>query len=204
MTDIAVPSDEILLQYASGSLDVGVRMLVDAHLERGPSTRGALASFERLSGALLATSPPARLRPDALDRTFAAIDRGDWDDGASTGLAEPSPTLAHGAWRWAGPGARVARVAAPGARAKIFLMRIARGRAMPEHGHLGREYTVVLQGAYRYESGLVSQGAFVEAGPEERHQPIVSDDGDCVCLFALEAPIAARGLAGLGARWAMR
>jgi len=204
MNENLVPSEEILLKYASGSLEPGVRMLVDAHFERVPGSRERLAPFERLSSDWLKRAPQAALNSDALTRTLAVIDRDDPDVASRLDEAEKPTELKHGAWRWAGPGARVARVVAPQARTKLFIMRIARGRAMPEHGHLGREFTVVLEGAYRDESGLVKKGAFVEQTPKDRHKPVVTNDGDCVCLFALEAPIVARGLAGVGARWAMR
>jgi putative transcriptional regulator len=202
MNETLLPSDEILLKYASGALDVGVRLLVDAHFEKLPACRARLDPFDALAGEMVRRTPTAALRPDALSRALAAI-------AAPSAPDEPVRTtvvdrLRPGAWRWAGPGARVAPVAVSGARTRLFLMQIAPGRAMPEHGHSGREFTVVLEGAYRDELGIVEAGAFVEMAPEDRHRPVVEGDAACVCLFALESPIAARGLVGVAARWAMR
>lgn len=202
MNETMLPSEEILLKYASGALEPGVRLLVDAHFEKLPEYRSRLTPFETVAGGLLASAPPAAMREDALARALAAIGR-ECPDESQQPLSFIDQ-LQLGGWRWAGPGAHVAPVILPEARTRLFLMRISPGRAMPEHGHLGREFTVVLEGSYRDEGGAVAPGAFIEQTPSDRHKPIVDSLVDCVCLFALEAPITVRGLAGVAARWAMR
>ena len=206
MKENGLPGDEILLKYTSGVLDPGVRCLVDAHLELAPQGTRRLAPFLRLAGDMLAREAPSGLSAGGLDRALAAI-----DSASPEPAAEPRSDrkaihekLRVGGWRWAGPGTRIAPVAAPGAATRVFMMKIASGRAMLDHGHTGREWTVILAGSYRDEFGHARPGDFIEHTQQDRHRPVVDSQTPCVCLIAMEGTIAARGLIGVAARWSMR
>ena len=68
----------------------------------------------------------------------------------------------------------------------LQLLRIAKGRKMPEHGHGGEEITVMLRGAYTDHTGRYSVGDAADLDEDIEHQPVV--DEDCICLVATEAP----------------
>lgn len=194
------PTDEILLKYVSGSLDPALRMLVDAHLETQPATRARLTAFETLGGLLLADCEPVDLTAGSLDRALARIDRMPAGDADEMPAALPQPQQ----WRWAGPGTRIAPVTVPGSDMKVFMLKIAPGRAILQHGHAEQEWTVILKGSYRDESGHFPAGSFIEEGSAETHSPVVDSEDECVCLIAMSGPIVASGLGGLVARWLMR
>lgn len=193
------PSDEILLKYASGVLDPGLALLVDAHLQRVPETRERLDAFRGFGGDMLRSEEPLDMTAGSLDRALARL------GAASAKIAVATPEeIRHGGWRWAGPGSRIAPVMAEDAATRLFLMRIAPGKAMVHHGHSAREWTVVLEGSYRDETGHFATGSFIEEDDGRQHRPVVDSATECLCLIAMEGPIRAPGLAGVAARWLMR
>lgn len=202
MSDRHQPSDEILLKYVSGSLDPALRMLLEAHLEHHPATRERMKVFEHLGGLLLADCAPADLTAGSLDRALARIDR--MADAESATSPSPTPLPLPETWRWAGPGTRLAPVAVPGSDMKVYMLRIAPGRAILQHGHAEQEWTVILKGSYRDENGHFPAGSFIEEDNTETHSPVVDSPDECVCLIAMSGPIVAAGLGGLMARWLMR
>ena len=101
------PEPALLVDYATGALDVGPRLVLAAHLGACPACRAEVALAEAVGGAFLDALPPAPLSPDALDRALARIERpapsraaprsrGDW-------ISVPAPVLqaAERRRRWA-------------------------------------------------------------------------------------------------------
>lgn len=197
---IALPSDEILMKHASGVLDPALRLLVDRHGDLHPATRARIARFRELGGRLLAAEAGAEMTAGSLDRALARI-----------GGAAPPPPPPDGwppfeamAWRWAGPGRSIASVPVAGSRMKAYALRIAPGRAMLRHGHAAGEWTLIVQGGYRDESGEYGVGAFIEEDEETDHRPVATGDVECICLSVMSGPLAASGVIGMAARWLMR
>jgi putative transcriptional regulator len=72
---------------------------------------------------------------------------------------------------------------------KASLIRLQQGAAIPQHGHRGTEYTVVLDGSFSDEDGIYHQGDFLMRKAGDKHSPTATTDKDCWCLTALEAPL---------------
>ncbi|MBL8588728.1 MAG: cupin domain-containing protein, partial [Methylobacteriaceae bacterium] len=177
--------------------------LVDAHLARRPETAARIAAFRRFGGALLDAESPAQMTAGALDRALALIDRAA-PAPAAAGESSATIDLDRLRWRWAGPGRRVARIEAPGATYKSFVMKIGPGLAMLDHGHAGAEWTVILDGAYEDAGGRHVAGDFIEEDEDTVHRPVADAREGCVCLIAMAGDLVAPGLAGRFARWALR
>jgi putative transcriptional regulator len=188
------PGDDLLLSLAAGELAAGPTLLVSAHLEGCAPCRARLHTLQALGGALLDDVEPAAMATDAWARTLARIDRP-----AAVRAAPrpaPRPALPPGVdwprslaqctvsrWHWMGPGMRFARVTAPhDPGAALFVLRIGPGRYLPRHTHAGLELTQVLHGAFDDGRGLFAAGDFDAADAEVHHQPVVSRDGECICL----------------------
>jgi putative transcriptional regulator len=196
---ITTPSDEILLKYASGTLDPALRLLVEKHLDLHPASRAVLAEWRQLGGAMLAAETEAALTPGSLDRALARLDAGD-PAPASAFL----PALEDVRWRWAGPGRAIANIDVPGSAMKTYALRIAPGKAMLQHSHAAEEWTLIIQGSYRDESGEYAAGSFVEEDDETNHRPVATGDVPCICLAVMSGPLSAPGLMGRVAQWMMR
>ena len=63
------------------------------------------------------------------------------------------------------------------------------GRPVPEHGHNGREMTLVLAGSFKDEFGSFSRGDVQDVDQDTVHQPVAGMVEDCVCLAVTDAPL---------------
>lgn len=201
---------ETLLRYAAGTLSAGPAIVVAAHLAGCPACRARVGEFEALGGAVLEEADPTALAPSALADALARID-------AEEGAAPVPPAPAAGApveidglrlpdalrgcdigpWRWIGPGMSMSRVGVPHAPdASVILLKVGPGRALPDHGHVGAEFTHIVSGSYTDRLGKFGPGDLAEVGEDVEHQPVVDAGGDCVCLAAMEGRMRFKSVIG--------
>lgn len=205
----AHPSEETLMAHAAGSLGRAHALVVSAHAEHCPHCRASIGRYEAVGGALLEDLP---LEPMAggFDRLLDRIER---EDNAAVGalfagarapggpaddirLPSALDRLPVGRWRWMGPGMKYARVGVEEDGVQLVFLSIGPGRTMPEHGHSGREFTLVLKGAFDDARGHFGVGDFAEEDEETEHTPIVAAGETCICLAAIEGRMRPRGLIG--------
>lgn len=212
------PPEEMLLDYATGTLPEPVALLVAAHLTLAPESRRDVRNFEALGGAMLEDLEPESLSDDALDEVLARLDEPapdernrdrrapaastEIDTGADAGVI-PAPLrdylprdLASLPWKQ-----RTGEVAeyellkdAPGFRTR--LLRIKAGAKVPAHTHEGREYTLVLLGSFSDECGCFARGDVEVADGEVTHRPVAGSECDCICLAVTDAPLKMTGPLG--------
>jgi putative transcriptional regulator len=72
---------------------------------------------------------------------------------------------------------------------EVALHKICAGGKTPKHDHNGVEYTVVLKGSFSDERAVYKEGDFLMRQPGDVHQPMGAQNGECICLSALSAPI---------------
>jgi putative transcriptional regulator len=200
------PSDETLLRHATGSLEAGPRIVVAVHIGGCRACAERIAEFEATGGSLLDAIEPQAMSGDALDRLMARIEVGGERHErhpmpARADIGIPLPKALDGCgvgpWRWIGPGVRWSRVVVPqDAGANVMLLKVAAGRRMPEHTHSGYEYTQVIKGWLSDARGRYGPGDLDEADDEVQHQPVVDENGECICIAALEGQMRLRGFLG--------
>lgn len=199
MTITHHPTDETLMRHAAGTLAAAPAIVVAAHLAHCPACRARTARFEAVGGALLEEIEPVPLAPAALADVLARID-------AEEGAAQPDPARAErpveiggvrlpdslrgcdiGRWRWIGPGMRMSRIGVPhDSDANLILLKVAPGKGLPDHGHVGTEFTYVVSGSFSDSLGRFGPGDIAELDAEVEHQPVVDPGEECICLAALE------------------
>jgi putative transcriptional regulator len=196
------PSDDLILDYARGALEIGRALVLRAHLDACPECRASVRLAEAVGGALVADLAPAELAPDALTKALAQLD-----------LPPPPPAPAARRpdnWirvppdvliaaerhrRWAAPGVWVAPVTGDRKKgARSYLLGIGAGIAVPLHTHRGSEFICVLKGAFEDRGHVYRPGDFVESDESVEHQPRVTRDGECVCLIAADSDLVPRNL----------
>lgn len=196
------PEPALLVDYATGALDVGPRLVLAAHLGACPACRAEVALAEAVGGAVLDALPPAPLSPDALDRALARIERPAPSRAAPRSRADwisvPAPVLqaAERRRRWAAPGVWVARISQRGDRNRAYLLRVGAGMSMPLHSHRGTEMVCVLKGGYRDGDVLHHAGDFALNDETVEHRPQITAEGECVCLIAADGALAPRDWVG--------
>lgn len=196
--------DDILLDYASGSLPEPLSLLVATHLALCPEARRQVRDFERLGGALLEELEPAPLADDAFEHTLCLIDRG--PSGAAERPAMPAAgqesvvpeplrsylgtSLDELAWKKRGAGIEEYGLPTADDRFRVAMYRIGPGRAIPEHGHEGAEFTLVLDGAFSDGTGRYGRGdVSVQDAGDETHHPVADAERGCICLAVMAGPL---------------
>ena len=200
-------TEDLLMAYAAGSLPEAFNLVIATHLSLCDDCRAAAAAYEALGGALLEAADTASLSEDSLAAMLRRIEALPAAGPATAPTSRPRPRglfpaplrdhlggdLEAVRWRPLGLGVRQAIL--PAARgARVRLLHIPGGVAVPDHGHRGRELTLVLQGAFRDEAGRYGPGDIEVADESVDHQPVAEPGPDCICLAATDAPLRFHGL----------
>ena len=203
-----MPSEDLLLDYASGALPETVAVLVATMLALRPDLRQAVAGMEAIGGYILDEINPVSLSSDAFDDVLARIDAADMPDeisanndnvepfDAATIAIVPEPLrsrlgkpLSKLAWHKRGPGIEEYRLPVTDDRFKIAVLRLSADRHVPSHSHQGSELTLVLDGAFTDDTGRYARGDLAEKGEEEHHAPVADPQDGCLCLVITGGPL---------------
>jgi putative transcriptional regulator len=188
-----------ILAYAAGTLDEAIAVVVAAHAAWCPECRNAIRNAEALGGEFLTTLETDTVSSGCRGRTMASL------EGAAlyrlpqkrtrpTELPGPLARILGGdladiRWRRVAPGiAKADAKLSPGARGKLHFLKIAPGKAVPEHGHGGEEITLILKGSYRDCFGRFGKGDVADLDEEVEHKPVVEGEEECICVVATVAP----------------
>lgn len=197
------PSDDLLMQYASGALPQGLALFVATHLNYCAECRDEVRTAELIGGALLADDDGAMPAAERLNghAVEILIDRA---------ASEPMPSFACAAgpvdvpvplrnyvgpsfgalkWRTLWPGVQSFSLRGLTDEGQVNLIRLRPGMAMPDHTHAGEEHTLVLQGAFEDETGRYGVGDVAIADESLRHRPVADGAGPCLCLYVVDAPL---------------
>lgn len=203
-------ADELLTEYAAGSLDEATALVVAAHLTYCPQCRARAAQMDAVGGALLNALHPSALSSDALDSVFARLDG---DEGGGLSAERPAPANDNPVlprvlqsyfggdcdavgWKKLGMGVETAELSLPNADKRVFLLKVPEGKAVPDHTHDGEEFVVVLQGAFTDVNGRFGKGDVAHSDHSVDHKPHAEAGEDCICLVVVDAPIRLTGPLG--------
>jgi len=195
-------SDDLLVSYAAGSLAEGWSLAVATHLALCPECRKRLALAEDIGGELLdatetsedVTSSWEAVRRRLAEPVVTEAPRATPGGRREGGLPEPLRSYLGGdidtlRWRSLGRGAYQIRIPTPDSETQVRLLRIPAGKPVPEHGHGGRELTLVLTGSFADGDDLFARGDIEDADASLTHQPIATPGEDCICLAVTDAPL---------------
>lgn len=197
-----------LLRYASGDLDEAFAVVVASHLSMCDECRCAVQTAEEIGGQLLDKVDEVELSAGAFDRLMDRVDADDQQILTEHIAEAPTPdevpkplrrfvgpSLEEITWKTVSPGIRRHAVTLPTApESSLYMLHIAPGKAVPEHGHGGAEMTLILSGAYQDELGRFGPGDIADLDEHVEHQPKVEAGAPCICLVATEAPTRFKGL----------
>ena len=197
-------SDELLLDYSSGSLSEAWSLAVAAHLSSCSHCSDTLRNLEEVGGALLAGSAPKSLSDDLFDNVLEQL--GDLYDRPvvqpeENGCGTPDHGLPKAVldylpkdckvlpWKRLGLGVSQIVLETKDKSATARLLKIPAGKKVPHHSHNGREVTVIFSGGFSDETGNYGPGDVQEVVGDLEHQPWVREGEDCICLAVTEAPL---------------
>lgn len=195
--------EDLLLDYASGSLSEGWTIAAASHLALCPQCRAQSAQADVLGGTLLDTIAPEPLAADAWGamraRLHAEPARKQVAPDSATAATKPvlpMPLRAYVGgdidsinWRALGRGAAQMLLPTADKTTQVRLLRIPAGKPVPEHSHGGRELTLVLAGSFRDGELLFGPGDIEDADGSILHTPTATPEADCICLAVTDAPL---------------
>jgi putative transcriptional regulator len=76
---------------------------------------------------------------------------------------------------------------------RLYLLRAKGGMRMPDHGHNGEEWTLILTGSYRIGDKRFSRGDLHIEDDTEIHAPHIDEGEDCICLVMTQGPLKMQG-----------
>lgn len=215
MTVVHHLDDATLVRFASGNLDEAFSVAIAAHLELCGRCRAALRAAESCGGQFLELTETADIAKDAFDRlrdhiesseiNLSQIKQPDVRHAHQTNPQEtlvPKPlqryvgsSLDDIEWSTVAPGVLKREIAlSTKTTNKLYMLHIAAGKQMPDHGHCGSELTLVLSGAYNDRHGRFARGDIADLDEHDEHQPRVDGDQPCICLIAAEGHTKPKGL----------
>ena len=156
MTVTHHPGEELLIDFAAGSLAEPWSLAIASHMALCPACRQAVADAEAIGGVLLDGLAPTATNDDALDRVLGRLDdppavQASLKTRAGPAGVLPQPLrgyvggdLDHLHWRRLGFGASQVMIKTGNERYTARLLRVPAGASVPHHGHHGPELTLVL------------------------------------------------------------
>lgn len=188
-------ADDLLLDYAAGSLAEGWSLAVATHLSLCPECRGRLATAEAAGGQLLQTLSlaPAPDSWTAVRARLGAPEHAVVSEPKTALLPKPLRDYVGDLdairWKPIGTAGAQFRFKTADGKTQVRLLKIPAGQPVPEHSHRGRELTVVLAGAFRDGDLLFARGDMEDANEDTQHIPTATPEADCICLAVTDAPL---------------
>jgi putative transcriptional regulator len=188
--------DATLLAFAAGTVGEAHGILVASHLSMCPACRNSMRKAEGLGGGILESQTEQAVSDVCRAATLASLDavmapkvnskpKSDLPLALARVLGDVSLADIH--WHKKAPGVSVFDVPlSKGSKTKLKMLKLGKGRTMPEHGHGGEELTLILKGSYHDKMGRFTPGDVADLDAEVEHQPIVDSDEDCICVIAFE------------------
>ena len=193
------PSRAMLVDFSAGNLGTAESICVSAHLHFCDLCRNELMRLDQVASQLMTEAEPQTIDEDLFDSVMSKIDAlpeaptkveiEEKSDFPHTVAKLINETESAPNWRRMSSSVDVARFQTGQNKFEVALHRICAGGKTPHHGHNGTEFTVVLKGSFSDEQAVYSEGDFLLRGPGDEHQPMGAQNGECICLSALAAPI---------------
>ena len=201
------PHDDLLMSYAAGALSESWSLAVATHLSFCPECRASVQLAETLGGVLLADTPDQKLSPNMLEKVFENIDSKSPETttpGPFSAVEEYDTTKSiippvlrqyvnhdvdNVPWKYIGPGVYQHMLDLSDEGGIARLLRIKAEKPVPDHGHRGREVTMVLSGCYSDHISSFNAGDMQDVDEEIIHKPVVGEEEECICLVVTDAPL---------------
>ncbi len=215
------PDDNMLTEYASGSLPIALSLSVCAHLQLCSHCRKRAVQLDKLGSTILNHSVAEPVAESKFSQLMERIRQQEPQSGASSlkqrnsgealhpnyrqdsllkhlprVVAKLLPRDGNLKWQRVSSELKTSRLVAGQQQYEVAFQRIRSGGRVVQHDHGGMEVTLVLQGSFSDEYGVYSEGDFLVRSAGEVHRPTATQNQDCLCLTVVEAPVKVTGFLG--------
>jgi putative transcriptional regulator len=197
------PDVSTLMSCAAGSQPEAIAAVMAAHISMCPKCSAELRGMEEIGAALFEDVPPCsvvRSAPVIAARACEAdIEESLGGDAKSEVPMSLQPLVGIDfdaiAWKRLAPGVwHYPLRLSEGAKGDLRLLKVAPGKALPDHGHGGAELTLTLRGSYHDKFGRFGRGDVADLDEDVEHQPIADGTEGCICLVASSEKARFKGL----------
>ncbi len=192
------PDENMLIEFSAGTLKTALSICVSAHLHFCSRCRAQLLRLDQVGSKIMSQVEPMAVADDAFERVMEKIDAADEPKLEKQTLSGGLPfsvnklistSLISRNWKRLSSSVDIARFKTGQDAFEVALHKICAGGKTPKHDHEGLEYTVILKGSFSDENAVYREGDFLLLQPGDVHQPMGAQNGECICLSALSAPI---------------
>ena len=204
--DHVIMNDEAITDYAAGNLSPAKHIMLACQSEISEAVAERVSFQEDVAASLIEDGDGQALSPLFMGNVLAALppQEGSAEVAESSvdGLAPKSlrHMLGHGLqdmkWKSLIPGIAVYdilgnRKTKEGDR--LYLLKAKGGMKMPDHGHDGEEWTLILTGSYTTGNKRFKRGDMHIEDETEIHAPHIDEGEDCICLVMTQGPLVMQG-----------
>lgn len=194
-------SEEWLAAYIGDSLSEGKELAIACQASINEKAAREIGSLYETAGAILETAPVAELTEefgsrllDRLDQAPETLPTAQPAESSENWLPAPlrdwlTAREIEVDWKFAGKGVEQALLAKGENGELVYLLRAAPGTIMPEHGHRGEEWTLILNGSYTVDGTFYGAGDLHQENEKTIHQPVISDGEECICLVVIDGKL---------------
>ena len=194
------PDSALLIEFSAGTLAVAPSICVSAHLHFCRKCRVEMLRLDQVGSEIMGTMEPAAIDDGLLDAVMDKIDnpvlvpsekptRKSFEGFPSSISILMKDVESELTWRRLSSSLEISQFQTGQSDFEVALHKIEPGGKAPKHDHEGLEYTVVLKGSFSDENAVYREGDFLFRQPGDVHQPMGAQNGECICLSALSAPI---------------
>nr|AFT64077.1 anti-sigma factor ChrR [gamma proteobacterium D250]AFT64158.1 anti-sigma factor ChrR [gamma proteobacterium D250] len=208
------PDKHLLLEYTAGNLPKGASLIVSAHIQMCAECRVQYRTLNTLGGSILESCAPQAVNDEVFHQligrinqtaAIAPIQEVILESPRTTAplltdvppivnkLIEKNPPIK---WKSITPALKMCRLKTGQDQYEVSFHRLSCGGKVAEHDHRGCELTLVLQGSFSDNDGIYRRGDFLLREPGDVHRPTVTEDQECLCFSAVQAPVAITGVSG--------
>lgn len=202
------PNAALLQAAAAGQLSPAVSRIIDAHARLCSRCDAMMSKVEAVTATAFEDEAGEALAADALERALASLDAPSPREPALHDTLSALPQEVHDvvapaqgkiAWYTGGPGLKILDLALPAtAKGETFqVFRIEPGYGPPRHTHGGQEFTLVLTGAFKDETGVYKAGDIAIGDESVTHRPVAEPGEVCYALAVTTAPLKFKGPLGV-------
>lgn len=197
------PHADRLTAFSAGSLPFNQALCISAHLQHCAQCRQDLKRLNHVGSELFSELPTSSVSDTLKERVMAQLDSQPETEAADSGISKSRPSdvprclqplIPNGLeglpWKRLSPSIYAAKLCNDVDGSKVEMLRIKPGGQVAPHNHTGEEVTLVLQGSFSDNTGVYNKGDIIYRNKEDKHhQPIASQDAECICLTSVQAPI---------------
>lgn len=193
------PDLDLMTEYSAGTLPLAQSACVFAHVESCDRCQTLVADLNNVGAALFENLEPVAVGDVQLEAVLARLDEEpplQYTAPAreANGIPAVLQRLMRGdfsdlSWKSVGKGLRISYLETGDPQHELALYHIKAGGRVPEHGHRGREMTLILEGGYSDAEGSYHKGDFIFREPGDVHAPTALQSEDCICVAVLDAPL---------------